>query len=105
MRKILITGGAGFIGSHLCNELVTKGYKVTVIDNLDPRVHGQNAERPRHLSKYVNFINGDVRDVFTIEKLVRENDVVFHFASVGYSHEPQIQEQTTLGQPYLSRPF
>tara|TARA_R110002020_G_scaffold348915_16_gene562578 strand:+ start:854 stop:1915 length:1062 start_codon:yes stop_codon:yes gene_type:complete len=93
MRKILITGGAGFIGSHLCDELIKNGYKVTVIDNLDPQIHGQDAECPRQLSKYVNYINGDVRDVFTIEKLVRENDVVFHFASVGYPHEPRIQEQ------------
>ncbi|MRX46653.1 NAD-dependent epimerase/dehydratase family protein [Pedobacter puniceum] len=45
MKKILITGGAGFIGSHLCDELITKGYDVTVYDNLLPQVHGQTARQ------------------------------------------------------------
>ena len=42
MKKVLVTGGAGFIGSNVSNRLVYEGYDVTVIDNLSPQIHGEN---------------------------------------------------------------
>ena len=46
MKNILITGGAGFIGSHLAMELINRGYSVTVLDNLSPQIHGENPDVP-----------------------------------------------------------
>ncbi|QEK51321.1 SDR family NAD(P)-dependent oxidoreductase [Pedobacter aquae] len=81
MKKILITGGAGFIGSHLCDELIAKGYDVTVYDNLLPQVHGHQAQRPDYLNKKVRLIIGDVRDKDHLKDALQDIDVVFHFAA------------------------
>ena len=52
MRElVLVTGGAGFIGSYIVDELVKRGYRVRVLDNLDPQVHGDNADVPEYLNK------------------------------------------------------
>jgi len=59
-RNILITGGAGFIGSHLADELLEKGYNVKVIDNLSDQVHGKGKNRPSYLNKEAEFIFGDL---------------------------------------------
>ena len=61
-EQILITGGAGFIGSHLANELLNYGYRVRVLDNLCPQVHGPDRRRPSYLSPEVELQVGDVRD-------------------------------------------
>ncbi len=61
-KKILITGGAGFVGSHLADELLENGYEVRALDNLAPQVHGENAKRPDYLADDVELIVGDVRD-------------------------------------------
>jgi len=82
MNKILITGGAGFIGSHLCDELLNKGYEVTVLDNLNSQVHGEEGLRPEYLSQDVELVVGDIRDEDLVRKLVRETDAVFHLASL-----------------------
>jgi dTDP-L-rhamnose 4-epimerase len=82
MMKVLITGGAGFIGSHLCDELLKFDYEVTVLDNLCEQVHGINCDRPEYLSPKVELIKGDVRDVELVEKLVKSTDIVFHFAAL-----------------------
>lgn len=94
MKNILITGGAGFIGIHLSNELVNQGYSVTVLDNLSPHVHGLDSERPIGLNPSVKLVIGDVRDVFTINDLVIWSDAIFHFASIGSADKSlaQIQE-------------
>src|SRR4051812_42062202 len=57
---ILITGGAGFIGSHLARELVDAGYRVRALDNLAPQVHGAEPSRPKYLHPSVELIVGDV---------------------------------------------
>lgn len=82
VKKILVTGGAGFIGSHLCDELIKNNYKVTVLDNLSEQVHGKNCRRPEYLNPQVNLVKGDVRDPEIVRKLVSEADAVYHFAAL-----------------------
>ena len=76
--KILVTGGAGFIGSHITEYLVQRGDDVTVLDNL-------NTGRKENLAKIndkINFVNGDIRDSKLLEKLVSDTDSVFHEAAL-----------------------
>ncbi len=81
-KRILITGGAGFIGSHLADELLAHGYKVRVLDNLDQQVHGSNSDRPEYLSPEVELIKGDVRDQQQLKKSLEDVDVVYHYAAL-----------------------
>jgi dTDP-L-rhamnose 4-epimerase len=80
--RILITGGAGFIGSHLGDELVRNGYRVRVLDSLIPQVHGPDAQRPRYLNPEVELIKGDVRDREAVKKALVGTDAVFHLAAM-----------------------
>jgi dTDP-L-rhamnose 4-epimerase len=80
-KKVLITGGAGFVGSHVADELLNEGYDVRVLDNLTPQVHGENAARPDYLSDEVELICADVRDSAAMERAIRGTDAVFHFAA------------------------
>ena len=77
--KILITGGAGFIGSHLCDRYTKEGHTVLCLDNF---LSG-NLINVRHLLDYRNFklIKGDIRDFDLLEKVMRDIDVVFHLAA------------------------
>jgi len=96
IKKVLITGGAGFIGSHLADELIAKGYQVRALDNLSPQVHGPDAERPDYLNPEVELIIGDVRDKKAVRKALENVDAVYHFAAmvgVGQSMY-EIQEYT-----------
>ena len=61
-RRALVTGGAGFIGSHLVDELLRHGYQVRVLDSLEPQVHGAESVPPAHLNPEVELIIGDIRD-------------------------------------------
>lgn len=79
--RILITGGAGFVRSHLADELLEHGYAVRVLDNLDPQVHGPGQRRPAYLAEDVELIVGDVRDADAVERALRGVDAVFHFAA------------------------
>ena len=80
-KKILITGGAGFIGSHLADELLAHGYRVRALDNLSRQVHGIRTEPPEYLSPKVEFMRGDVRDAATVRKALEGVDAAFHFAA------------------------
>jgi dTDP-L-rhamnose 4-epimerase len=85
--RILVTGGAGFIGSHLVDVLVARGHEVVVLDNLDPQVHGPGSAVPRHLQEQlsrapVTFIQGDVADAETARKALRGAEAVVHLAAV-----------------------
>jgi dTDP-L-rhamnose 4-epimerase len=81
-KKILITGGAGFIGSHLADELLEHGYDVRVLDNLSPQVHGTELERPEYLDDDVELQLGDVRDGEAVRKALRGVDAVYHLAAL-----------------------
>jgi dTDP-L-rhamnose 4-epimerase len=81
-KKILITGGAGFIGSHLADELLDNGYDVVVLDNLSEQVHGKNCERPDYLHPDVELIVGDVRDPVKVRQALKGVDAVFHYAAM-----------------------
>ena len=80
-KNILITGGAGFIGSHVADELLKHGYRVCALDNLSPQVHGPEGKRPDYLSSDVELIAGDVRDPETVRKALKGIDAVYHFAA------------------------
>jgi dTDP-L-rhamnose 4-epimerase len=80
-EKVLITGGAGFVGSHLADELLQNNYDVRALDNLAPQVHGSRARRPAYLARDVEFIRGDIRDADAVRRAVRGMDAVFHFAA------------------------
>src|ERR671933_1904781 len=78
--KVLITGGAGFIGSHLADRLLADGHAVRALDNLDPQVHGDGA-RPEYLADDVELVVGDVRDHDAVGRALEGVDAVVHFAA------------------------
>lgn len=82
MRQILITGGAGFIGSHLAPILAANGYLVKVIDNLSPQIHGENASIPNWLAEHnCEFINASILDDIALNKALANVDCVIHLAA------------------------
>lgn len=78
---ILVTGGAGFIGSHLTDALLARGYRVRVLDNLTEQVHGPGAHPPEYLNSDCELRVGDVRDRETVTQALRGVDAVFHLAA------------------------
>ncbi len=84
-QKVLITGGAGFIGSGLALYLIGQGYKVTVLDNLSEQIHGTNPETgsPLYLSikDKVRFIKGTVTSIADWEAAIGDNEVIVHLAA------------------------
>src|SRR3954452_559966 len=81
MKRVLITGGAGFIGSHLSDELLRCGHQVRALDNLAPQVHG-DGRRPDYLDDEVELVVGDIRDRDTVRKALEGVDAVFHLAAL-----------------------
>jgi dTDP-L-rhamnose 4-epimerase len=81
-ERILITGGAGFVGSHLADALAAAGHQVTLFDNLEPQVHGPDGQRPAYLDPAHRLVVGDIRDATAIAPLLRDADVVFHLAAM-----------------------
>lgn len=77
--RILVTGGAGFIGSHTCDRLLDMGHDVVVLDALTPPVHRDG--RPAYLSPGADFYQGDVRNRDLLANLLRRVDAVYHFAA------------------------
>ena len=81
MSITLVTGGAGFIGSHLVDALVERGQRVRVLDNLDPLAH-PSGQPPHHLSAEAEVLLGDVRDGAQLERALDGVDAVFHLGGV-----------------------
>ena len=84
MERILITGGAGFIGSRLSLCLVEQGYEVTVLDNLSKQIHSDAPEQSflyNSIKDKVSFIHGDVRSLSDWQKAIDGNDVIVHLAA------------------------
>ena len=85
MEKILITGGAGFIGSNLALTLLKRGHQVTVLDNLSEQIHGKNPEKTSSLylsiKDKVHFIKGTVACRETLQKAIADNTVIVHLAA------------------------
>jgi dTDP-L-rhamnose 4-epimerase len=77
----LVTGGAGFIGSHVADALLRRGYRVRVLDSLETQVHGGDRTRPSYLDPEIELVVGDVRDPDIVASALRGIDVVFHFAA------------------------
>jgi dTDP-L-rhamnose 4-epimerase len=81
LGKVLITGGAGFIGYHTANKLAGEGYKVRIFDNLNKQVHPVPRESLSRLDPAVEFICGDIRDRSQLQAALEGMDAVYHFAA------------------------
>lgn len=103
MKKVLITGGAGFIGSNVAKELIREGIEVTILDNFLTQIHGNKAELPVGLKENVKLIIGDVSDKSILFKALKDQDAVIHYAAetgtgqsmYNISHYSQVNIQAT----------
>lgn len=80
-KRVLITGGAGFIGSHVADELLEHGYSVRAMDCMSAQVHGEAKAPPAYLDKDIEMIVGDIRDRDKLDSALRGVDAVYHFAA------------------------
>jgi len=87
MKRALVTGGAGLIGSHVADLLVREGWEVRVLDNLEPQTHRRG--KPSWINDRAEFIEGDLRDRETISAALDKIDIVFHQAAYG-GYMPEI---------------
>jgi dTDP-L-rhamnose 4-epimerase len=88
-KRALVTGGAGLIGSHITDLLVREGWKVRVLDNLEPQTHRRG--KPAWINEKAEFIEGDLRDRETITAALDQIDIVFHQAAYG-GYMPEISK-------------
>ena len=80
-QRALVTGGAGLIGSHVADLLVHEGWRVRILDNLEPNTHRRG--KPAWINRDAEFVHGDLRDRATIENALSDIDIVFHQAAYG----------------------
>ena len=90
MRKILITGGAGYVGSVLTPYLLKKGYEITVLDLM---IYGNDVLKR---DKKLSIINGDIRDINLLEKIIPGHDAIIHLACI--SNDPSFELNPDLGK-------
>lgn len=81
MKHVLITGGAGFIGSHLADRLLQEGYTVRVLDSLEPQVHGNSGTVPSYLNREAEFQHGNLCDRQAVDRALENVDAVIHLAA------------------------
>src|SRR5581483_3470805 len=86
-KRALVTGGAGLIGSHVVDLLINNGWKVRVLDNLEPQTHRRG--KPAWINEKAEFFHGDLRDRDTLTTALDKIDVVFHQAAYG-GYMPEI---------------
>jgi len=107
MVRVLITGGAGFIGSHAADTLLAAGYEVRLLDNLTAQVHGTSRKPPVYLDPEAELLIGDVTDPIALDRALRGVDKVLHLASavgvgqsmydmVSYVHTNEVGTATLL---------
>ncbi len=98
-KKILVTGGAGFIGSFIVDRLIEEGHDVRIFDNLEPQVH--QGKTPGYLNEKAEFIKGDVSNYDELKKAVEDVDIIFHEAArvgVGQSqYQPKRYVDVNIG--------
>ncbi len=105
-RRVLVTGGAGFVGSHLVDALLARGDRVRILDNLDPQVHGPDRRKPAWVPADAELIQGDMRSADDVRRSLRDIEIVYHLAAavgVGQSMY-QVADYTavnTLGTAHL----
>ena len=80
-HKILVTGGAGFIGSHLVDELISNHHEVTVVDKLEEQVHGKTNNPPSYLNSNTKFIKETVVNYSKLENLIKDHEIIYHLAA------------------------
>src|SRR5207249_11036278 len=80
-QPALVTGGAGLIGSHVADLLVREGWRVRILDSLEPNTHKRG--KPTWINPAAEFVQGDLRDRATMEDALSDIDVVFHQAAYG----------------------
>src|SRR3989338_3956386 len=97
-EKILITGGAGYLGSVISEHLVNKGYTVTVLDNL---MYNQNSLLHLFHNKRFNFVYGDVRDTNLLKKITPDFDFILPLAAIvganASESSPELSQAINLG--------
>lgn len=101
-QKVLVTGGAGLIGSHIVDELLHRGYEVRVLDNLEPCIHLEG--RPSWTTSDVDFHHGDVRSHDDVEKALAGVEVVFHQAVYG-GFAPELVKMADVNMTGTARIF
>lgn len=79
--KVLLTGGAGFIGSHTTDALISRGNAVRVLDCLDPQIHETHGTFPAYMNPEAECVRGDVRNLADVASALEDIDVVYHFAA------------------------
>ena len=88
-KRALVTGGAGLIGSHLVDLLVREGWRVRILDNLEPQTHRNG--KPAWINPAAEFVNGDIRDRALVMAALQDIDVIFHEAAYG-GYMPEISK-------------
>jgi dTDP-L-rhamnose 4-epimerase len=78
--KILVTGGAGFIGSHTVDLLIEKGHDVRILDNLEPQVHVD--KKPNYINEKADFVKADITNINTWKSALQDIDTVIHLAAM-----------------------
>lgn len=86
--RAFVTGGAGFIGSHLVDLLILRGHKVTVFDDL-------SAGERKNVNKKARFVEGDIRDLFRLQQKMKGHNAVFHLAAIPSVNFSMVDPQTT----------
>src|SRR3990167_3235637 len=79
-KSILVTGGAGFIGSFLVDELIKRKHSVRILDNIEPQVH--NGKIPGYLNKNAELIKKDIGDDSALKESIKDIDIIFHYAAM-----------------------
>lgn len=99
IKKVLVIGGAGYLGSVLCRKLLEKGYKVKVLDNL---TYGDEGVKELYLNKNFDFLKGDIRNISEVVEAIKDIDAVIHLAAIVGDPACAVDPKKTLEINYLA---